>query len=551
VADPPLPPGYTEGGAGAGEGAPPLPPGYTEVGAAPAGGASGEAKDTGWTGAAKGVADVALSVGSGIAQQAVGVPKHLAQLAGKVTEPLSRMTPEQRKLAAAHDAEPGLTEKLQGLLSHQPTSEEGKYLLGKIQDLLEPVTRAGQAVHEGIASVAGEEAANVAGDVAGLAGVKGAGTASKTAKILKTAESTQSKVQRLTENLSGGKSLEKADVAGAATKAITATTQEAKKAGTTAYDELSKVMGPGTPINLTESTKVAQHHGAGIVVDPKVKAVADKLQSVGQMTFDSLKEFRTQISDLMGTDRNVNRKLRALRDAVTKDIDKAAENLSPEAKKKWDVANQKWKEYVKAEDEINRVLGKNWGAKTSAEMYQKMLLAAMKDPQKVVTVMKTIRDPAVQKQFAASVLHHMSDKGGEFDGDKLVRNWDSMNPQARRALFPPDYEANMTKLVHNLKRIKEGHSGLIKEVSGVGVAAILGHFLPGGTAVVGAVTLGREAYKFGPKAIESYLTSPEWVRKLAERTTAALKKTSSAAVIGTQQTQPRTLKDEQGYGQRE
>jgi hypothetical protein len=485
-----------------------------------------------WYGAAKGVGEAALTMASGVAQQAVGLPKHVAALAEKATEPLSRMTPEEKATTAKREAEPGVTEKLQGLLQYTPKTPEGKYLLDQIQSVVGPVT---SAIRSGSEQVIGKEATDVASDVIGLGGVKGAGTASRGAAALKGAVSTQERVQGIIKNLSGGRSLEKTDVGGEVGKAASSTLAEAKKTGTQAYEDLAQIMGPGKSIELTESTKAAGHYGAGIVVDPKVKAFSEKLQSVGSMTFDSLKQLRTQISDAMGTDRNVNRQLRGLRDAVTKDIDKAAESLSPEAKKAWDKANAEWKAYVKTEDTLNRTLGKNWQAKTSTELYDKVLRTARSDPQKISQVMGNIKDPAVKQQFAASMLHHMADRGGEFDGDKLIRNWDSMNPQARKVMFDPQYEANMTKLVGNLKRIQEGHRGLVKEVSGIGVAAILGHFIPGGTAAVGAVTLGREAYKFGPKAIEAYLTSPQWVRTLAERTTAFLERGSAAAVVGAQQ----------------
>jgi hypothetical protein len=501
-----------------------------------------------WAGAAKADAELGLTLASGAAQQIVGVPKHVAQLAESMTYGLSRMTPEQKASAAKSDAEPGLTEKLQSMLSYQPKSEEGKQLLANIQGFLSPVTKAGEAIHSGIASVAGEPAANVVGDVAGLAGMKGLGTGSALAKTIRTAESTQSRVSKLIDNLSGGKSLETPDVGFKVGESLGATKTGLKKAGTAAYQELDAAMGEKTRVPLVKSAEAANEYTTRTILDLKVKAFSDKLRT-GEMSFDDLKTLRTEISDNMGSDRNVNRQLRGLRNAVTQDIEKAAEDLSPEARKAWDTANAKWKEFTAKEDELNKILGKKWEAKTPVEMYQKVLTAARNDPEKIGKLVDSIKDPGVRKQLAASVLHHMSDTGGNFDGDKFVRMWDTMNPQARKALFSSvggGYEQNMTRLVENLRRIREGHRGLVKEVAGVGVASIIGHFLPGGTKLVGAITLGREAYKFGPKGIEAFLTSPRWVRYLAEKTASVPRKIASAAVVGSQQTDPKkyTLADQ-------
>jgi len=494
-----------------------------------------------------GAGEAALTVASGVAQQAVGTPKDVARLAEKATEPLSRMTPELKAKAAELESKPDLTSKLQDLLKYEPKTPEGKKILKQLGGLLSPVAEVGGAIRQQVEKLpAGKEIANVGSDIINLSAGSGAVKASKAAAALKAAESTESKVQRIIGNLGGGKSLEKADVGTAAGKAISKTVGEAKAKGTAAYDELTQIMGPNTNVPLSESSKAAARYGTGIAVDPTVKAFSSKIEPLGSATFESLKDLRTQISDAMGTDRNVNRKLRALRDGLTADIEARATKLDPEAKSAWDKANASWKAYVEREDSINKILGKNWQGKTGTEVYNKLIQSAVNDPKKITTLMENIKDPAAQKQFAASVLHHMSDRGGRFDGDKLVAQWDRMNPQARRALFGPiggSYEANMTKLVQNLRRIKEGHSGLIRELGGVGVASVLAHFIPGGTAAVGAVTLGREAYKFGPKAVEAYLTSPKWVRKLAEGTTAALEHGTGAAVVGAQKTREPTVGD--------
>jgi hypothetical protein len=502
-----------------------------------------------WAGAVKGVADVGLSMASGAAQQVVGVPKHVAQLAGSMTSGLSSMTPEQKATAAKADAEPGITEKLQGLLSHPVQSEEGKYLLGKIQEFLYPVAKAGEVLHKGIASVAGEPAANVAGDIAGLVGMKGVGTSSTLARTMRTAESTQYKVGRIIENLSGKQSLEKADVGGKVQEAIGKTSSEFRAAGQQAYDELERVMPGETPIPLTESVKKVNELTSRVIVDPKIKAFSDKL-SAGNMSFEDIRDVRTEIESHMGgLDANLNRQLRGLSSAITRDISDAADKLSPEARKASDASRARWSEYKAKQRILNKYLGKEWEGRTEVEVYDKVMKAARNDPKKISVVVGSIKDPGARRQLAASVLHHMSDTGGNFDGDKFVRMWDTMNPQARKALFASvggGYEQNMTRLVENLRRIREGHRGLVKEVAGVGVASILAHFLPGGTKIVGAVTLGREAYKFGPKGIEAFLTSPRWVRYLAEKTVSVPRKAASGAVVGAQQTDPKryTLADQ-------
>jgi hypothetical protein len=368
-------------------------------------------------------------------------------------------------------------------------------------------------------------------DVAGTEGLGKVAGESTVAAKLKGAVSTQDKVKGITENLANDKSMEKADVGATVGKEVGATATQAKAAGTAAYQDLEQIMGKRTFIPLQESKYAAQELSSRVVVDSTVKAYADKLQKAQALSFEDLKDLRTQISDSMGSDRNVNRQLATLRNAVTKDIEAKANDLSPKAKIAWDAANSKWKSYIQTEDAIKEALGKTWQARTGTELYQKAFSSVSKDPKKAATILASIKDPASRNQFAASMLHQMADKGGEFDGDKFIRQWDAMNPQSRKILFSSvsgGYEANMTKLVANLKRIQEGKRGLVKEVSGLGVAAVLAHFVPGLNYLIGGATLAREAYKFGPKAVEAYLTSPPAVRALAEKTSAALEKSAAA-----------------------
>jgi hypothetical protein len=502
-------------------------------------------------GTAKGLADVGLSMASGVAQQIVGVPKHVAQLAESMTSGLSSMTPEQKAVSAKREADPGFIEKLQGILAHPVQTEEGKQLLGNIQDFLSKtgISQLGEAVHGGIASVAGEPAANVAGDVASLGGMKFTGTGSALARTVRTAESTQSKVGRIIENLSGKQSLEKADVGGKVQEAVGKTTSELHGAGKQAYDELERVMPGETPIPLFESVKKANELTSRVIVDPKIKLFADKL-SAGKLPFKDIRDIRTEVESHMGGGpeaKNLDRQLRGLSSAITRDISDTADKFSPEARKSSDASRARWAEYKAKQRVLNKYLGREWEGKTEVEVYDKVIKAARNDPRKITEVVGSIKDPGTRQQLAASFLHHMSDTGGNFDGDKMVRMWDAMNPQARKALFSSvggGYEQNMTKLVKNLRRIKEGHTTLVKELSGIGVTGVLAMLFPGLREAVGAAYIGREAYKFGPKGIEAFLTSPRWVRILAEKAAAVPERAGGLAVVGSQQAQKYTLADQ-------
>lgn len=504
---------------------------------------------------AAGAVDAALTVGGGLASQVIGIPKDVAEVARKATQPLSRETPEQKKKEDELAKQPGVTEKLQGMVEHQPKTPEGKEILEGVGKVMEPISKVTGAVRKASEAVVGKEATQLGSDALAFGGGKLLGTESKVGAALKGAESTQGKVQRIISNLSTGKSVQRADVGAAAGKQITKTLEGERKVGSAAYDELSQIMGPNTDVPVSAGAKAAARYGTGIAVDGTVKAFSDKIRSVGSMTFDSMKDLRTQISDAMGTDRNVNRKLRALRDGLTADIEARAQKLGPDAKAKWDKANATWKAYKDREDGINKALGKNWQGKTATEVYNKLITSARNDPKKITDLMDNIKDPAARKQFAASVLHHMSDRGGTFDGDKLIAQWDRMDPQARGALFRSiggNYEANMNKLVENLKRIKAGKTGLGREAGGLGVVAILSHFVPGFGTVAAPFVAVHAARKFGPRMVEEYLTSPRWVRYLAEKTAALPEKATGAGLtIGQpppQQTQP-TVGDVRFYFQ--
>jgi hypothetical protein len=120
------------------------------------------------------VADVAMTAGSNLAQRAVGLPKHLANLAEQVTEPLSRMSPEDKAKAAKADAKPGVTERLQALLQYTPKTPEGRFLLGKIQQLTKPINDASGALRDWSEEKLGKPVTDVASDALQLAGLKGA-----------------------------------------------------------------------------------------------------------------------------------------------------------------------------------------------------------------------------------------------------------------------------------------------------------------------------------------------------------------------------------------
>lgn len=103
-----------------------------------------------WLGAAKGVGDTALAIGSG-GLRAVN--------------------------SAINDLIPGVQERTEmarqiatdPILNYQPQTDEGKYLMGKIRTLMSPISWAGNTAYNYIKQAAGQRAADVTADVATLA----------------------------------------------------------------------------------------------------------------------------------------------------------------------------------------------------------------------------------------------------------------------------------------------------------------------------------------------------------------------------------------------
>lgn len=498
--------------------------------------ATGKAPST-VLGAVKGAGDAALALGSGTLK-AINTAGNDLLAGGDV-----KHSDSGKKLQEEIDHDK--------VLNYEPQTEEGKWLMGHLQKALKPVGDAVASVKKGVAGAVGERAANVIGDVATLATPKATKEVPKgvvdTAKAATKAGSvsTAEQIKTLTDNLTGRKSVERADVGTKAKKSIGDTQEAERKAGNTAYGELDKAMPAAHPVEQVKTKQIVDQHNTGIAVDAKVKSVAKELEKA--KTFEDMKKLRTKVTDAIGNDGSaVDRQLKQVRDAITEDINKAAEKLGPEAKAKWDAANKQWAAYKTSQSAVNKILGKNWQGKTAEAVYDRIARAGKKSVTEITKLMDQMRDLEARNLVAGSILHHMSQKEGEFHPETLVKNWDKMDAQARSALFKSiggGFEANMTKLVGNLKKIQEGNH-IAKEVftlhhtGTIGILAYLAHSagLHGVAAGIAGVAAGARVIKatthipeLSAAAAEKLLSNPKTVRALSNASSALVKGGSTTA----------------------
>jgi hypothetical protein len=172
---------------------------------------------------------------------------------------------------------------------------------------------------------------------------------------------------------------------------------------------------------------------------------APKAEKAQPLTVDSVKALRSRIGaslddpallsrDLEESDRN------QLYEALTKDIEQAANQNGDKAARAWKRANGYWRAgRTRIDDYLNPIFRANTGDNIYRNIFgatNKKLTAL--SPQRAMVLMRSLPDEVAAKvrgEVIARLGESSSAKGGKFSPDTFVTNWGALPERSKRALF--------------------------------------------------------------------------------------------------------------------
>lgn len=197
-----------------------------------------------------------------------------------------------------------------------------------------------------------------------------------------------------------------------------------------------------TPIQGAENASSAMLNSRVATI---AKAFQDDLAANGgAMPYQSLKQLRTQVGELIGDSAlspdTPTRQLRALYGAMSDDLTAAAKATGdPRVSRAVDRANGYYKAGMARLDEVERVLDRSGGP-------ERVFAAATSGTREGATTLRAVMQSLPkdgQRQVAATMLRRLGranasaqdDLGEAFSTETFLSNWNKLSPEARGALF--------------------------------------------------------------------------------------------------------------------
>lgn len=197
-----------------------------------------------------------------------------------------------------------------------------------------------------------------------------------------------------------------------------------------------------TPIQGAENASSAMLNSRVATI---AKAFQDDLAANGgAMPYESLKQLRTQVGELIGDSAlspdTPTRQLRALYGAMSDDLTAAAKATGdPRVSRAVDRANGYYKAGMARLEEVERVLDRSGGP-------ERVFAAVTSGTREGATTLRTVMQSLprdAQRQVAATVLRRLGranasaqdDLGEAFSTETFLSNWNKLSPEARGALF--------------------------------------------------------------------------------------------------------------------
>ncbi|MEW9616016.1 hypothetical protein AB3G45_19565 [Shinella sp. S4-D37] len=298
----------------------------------------------------------------------------------------------------------------------------------------------------------------------------------------------------------------------------------------------------------------------------QTKAIVDDIKN-GKVDIGKLREVRTRVSEQL-YDKEISSDKRKLlsgfRDTLTKEMELTAEKAGPEAQQAFRKANNQYRRQIDPETGF----GKKSPINTLANMQSPEKVAGwvMQQGKEGGTRINTLRrqiDRAEGKEAWDALTSNVVDRMGRkidsdgveaFDASKFVREWNSLSPEAKDALFKGTARQQYREDLDRLSRVadtmgkynrKANHSNTAKHqsmaselnpfdaqflLSTVVGGATLG---PWGVAGAAAGQVGRKAAAAGARSYNArLLTDPKTVKWLADIPKAEMAKGGLRAHVG-------------------
>lgn len=172
---------------------------------------------------------------------------------------------------------------------------------------------------------------------------------------------------------------------------------------------------------------------------------APKVEKAQPLTVDSVKALRSRIGASLDDPALLSRDLeesdrKQLYDALTQDIEKAANGNGDKAARAWKRANSHWRAgRTRIDDYLNPIFRAN----TGDNIYKSIFNATDKTlnslkPQRAMALMRSLPDDVAAKvrgEVIARLGESSAAKGGDFSPDVFVTNWNKLSERSKRALF--------------------------------------------------------------------------------------------------------------------
>lgn len=306
---------------------------------------------------------------------------------------------------------------------------------------------------------------------------------------------------------------------------------------------------------LTQVTPGGEHLG-GMLVDPKLKAMRDALQKdidanggEDMLPIQVLRDWKTRLGGQInwtgfGSSDPINGALKQVWGSLKDDIMDGAQRINPKLGPQIQAANSQYAVAQAQLENLRSVVDKAGGP----EKVFTSLISGTKDGGTQLQQALSQVDPAGRQLLAATQLQRMGlanagqqgATGGAFSADTFLTNWNKMHPDARSALFgqlPNNYAQNVTKLAHDaeiLKRFSKVMPNSSNTAAALtGASQLTAGILAAVTWHPGGVAAIGSAYG-AARVMSSVLTSPKTVAWLVKPSDfkAAAKAGAPAAIAG-------------------
>ena len=288
---------------------------------------------------------------------------------------------------------------------------------------------------------------------------------------------------------------------------------------------------------LTTPTPGAAATSAGLI-SPKLKALKDNLvqdlsAGNGRLPYEALRAVRSRIGEEMDAgllqQDSYTRNLSRVYAAISDDMEAAARSMGPAAAQAAKRANTYTKVSARRLEELQRIIDKNGGPE---KVYQAAIGGTRDGGTTIRKVLQSL-DADQQRAVTGAVIRRMGlaragqqgAEGDSFSAQTFLTNWNSMSPEARRALFNrhgPDFVRQMDRIAHVAENIRDGAkvyanpAGTANRGAGIGYLVALATSLGTGHFKTAA---GLGVYGGLANLTARAMTNPNIVRWLANSTT--------------------------------